>query len=324
MQKNIIAICGVAAVSLVAQPQVRIVTSEASGDRPMTVDFIGHAASSFNSKSVKGLPYSAEAVNESTQVLADGNRISRKSSSNVYRDSQGRTRSELSMPDVGPWASGKMEKMVTIFDPVAKTVIMLHPDKTATRNAMPAIEGMNWSESSVGPARTMIFTSRVGGPQGGMRIEDAERKKEFRVVEDVIIERAPAVDRDLERSAKLQAETAFTRAKPANMNQSMRKESLGKKVIEGVEAEGTRVVSTIAAGEIGNERAIEIVDETWYSKELEALVYSRHADPQTGETSYKLVNVQRIEQPITLFEVPADYKMIESGPPTRVRKPANE
>ena len=307
------AIFVLASASLLAQPHVRIVTSESSPGKPLTVDFVGATSASFGGKSVKGLPYSAEAVNETTQALADGNRISRKTSSNVYRDSQGRTRNEMSMPDVGPWASGKTEKMVTIFDPVAKATIMLHPDKTATRHLMPSVEGMNWTESSKGEARTMIFTNRVEGPREG-----------YKVMEDVIIERTTATEHD----AKLKAETAVRMRTGSTLamsaNQSMRKESLGKKMIEGVEAEGTRIVSTIAAGEIGNERAIEIVDETWYSKELEALVYSRHADPQTGETSYKLVNVQRIEQPITLFEVPADYKMIESGPPTRVRKPTNE
>ena len=41
-----------------------------------------------------GKPYSAEAVTESTQVLADGNRIVRKSTTRMYRDSEGRTRRE--------------------------------------------------------------------------------------------------------------------------------------------------------------------------------------------------------------------------------------
>src|SRR5438552_1575963 len=39
---------------------------------------------------VKGAPYSAEAVNETIQVLADGNRIVQRSSAMQYRDSEGR------------------------------------------------------------------------------------------------------------------------------------------------------------------------------------------------------------------------------------------
>jgi hypothetical protein len=41
---------------------------------------------------VKGAPYSAEAVNETVQTLADGNRIVQRSSSMQYRDSEGRER----------------------------------------------------------------------------------------------------------------------------------------------------------------------------------------------------------------------------------------
>jgi len=49
---------------------------------------------SFDHKLVKGAPYSAEAVTESVQTLADGNRIVRKNSSHIYRDGEGRTRRE--------------------------------------------------------------------------------------------------------------------------------------------------------------------------------------------------------------------------------------
>ena len=46
---------------------------------------------------VKGSPFSAEAVSESVQMLADGNRITRKTTASMYRDSQGRTRREESL-----------------------------------------------------------------------------------------------------------------------------------------------------------------------------------------------------------------------------------
>ena len=41
---------------------------------------------------VTGAPYSAEAVNESIQVLQDGNRIVSRTSTKIYRDSEGRER----------------------------------------------------------------------------------------------------------------------------------------------------------------------------------------------------------------------------------------
>ena len=105
-----------------------------------------------------------------------------------------------------------------------------------------------------------------------------------------------------------------------------RKESLGKQVIEGVEAEGTRTTFTIPAGEIGNERAIEIVSERWYSPELQAVVMTRHSDPRFGETSYKLTNISRTEPDRSLFELPAGFVLKEGSMPSRMRmkKPAGE
>ena len=43
---------------------------------------------------VKGAPYSADAVTEMNQTLPDGNVISHKNLSRVYRDGEGRTRQE--------------------------------------------------------------------------------------------------------------------------------------------------------------------------------------------------------------------------------------
>ena len=260
-------IAAFAAASLFAQDQVRIVTDGRA--KPLTVDIIGSSGMAIGGRSVKGLPYSAEAVTETSQTLPDGNRISRKTTSAVYRDSQGRTRNEMAMPAVGPWASGKGEKIVNIFDPVTKISIMLHPDKTANKHEMPSMEGMNWTETtnSTGHARTMIFSKRVEGPK--------EAGQKTLVTEDVVIERVLGAEGP-QAGGRFHAIPdiplgAMARTSAAG-KQTFRKESLGKKMIEGVEAEGTKTISTIPAGEIGNERDIEIVDETWFSKEIEEAV----------------------------------------------------
>jgi TonB family protein len=96
-------------------------------------------------------------------------------------------------------------------------------------------------------------------------------------------------------------------------NHVANKESLGKQNVEGVEAEGTRSTVTIPAGEIGNERPIDIINESWYSSELQTLVMTRHSDPRFGESSYRLTNIDRSEPARSLFEVPADYTL-KSGP----------
>ena len=79
-----------------------------------------------DNKAVTGAPYSADAVTENTQVLADGNRIVRKETAKVYRDSMGRTRRDLSVNAIGPWSSGAPMQMANIFDPVAGAHYMLN------------------------------------------------------------------------------------------------------------------------------------------------------------------------------------------------------
>jgi hypothetical protein len=105
---------------------------------------------------------------------------------------------------------------------------------------------------------------------------------------------------------------------------SGKSESLGTQTIEGVEAEGTRTRTVIPAGEIGNEREIEIVSERWYSPELQVVVSSRHSDPRLGETSYRLQNLSRGEPDKALFEVPAGFKVSDTPPHKRVRLESKE
>ncbi len=69
-------------------------------------------------KTVTGAPYTATASTETTQVLADGNRIVNKTESQLARDGQGRTRRQEVMSNVGPLATNA-PKMAFINDPVA-------------------------------------------------------------------------------------------------------------------------------------------------------------------------------------------------------------
>jgi len=102
-----------------------------------------------------------------------------------------------------------------------------------------------------------------------------------------------------------------------NQNQNLKTEALGRQTIEGVPADGTRTTLTIPAGQIGNEQPIQIVTESWYSPDLQAVVMSRRNDPRTGETVFRMTNVSRAEPPAALFQVPADYKVSESTRPPR-------
>jgi hypothetical protein len=64
---------------------------------------------------------------------------------------------------------------------------------------------------------------------------------------------------------------------------------------------------TIPAGQMGNERPIEVVYERWYSTSLRVLLMTRRSDPRMGETVYRLTNINVGEPPASLFQVPADY-----------------
>jgi hypothetical protein len=84
-------------------------------------------------------------------------------------------------------------------------------------------------------------------------------------------------------------------------------ESLGRRSIEGVMAEGTRTTSTIPAGTIGNLQRIEIISERWFSPELQVPVLITRRDPRSGETVHRLINIVRAEPSADLFIVPPDY-----------------
>jgi hypothetical protein len=85
------------------------------------------------------------------------------------------------------------------------------------------------------------------------------------------------------------------------------REQLGTKAINGIQAEGIRVTRTIPAGEMGNEKAITVVTERWYSPELQMAVMTTHTDPMMGTVTTKLVNVTQGAPDASLFQVPPDY-----------------
>lgn len=212
-------------------------------------------------KVVTGAPFSAAAVSETTQTLADGNHITRKTQTNLFRDSQGRIRREITLSGFGPMASSEQPKsFVVINDPVAGATFMLHPDqKTAEKMGRPF--------------------ARMGGP-----LREAMREK---------------------RNARQEQEIA---------NGNLKKEDLGTQTIAGVTAQGTRITHIIPAGQIGNEKPITIVRESWYSNDLQTVVMSKHSDPWSGETTYTLTNIQRTEPAASLFAVPSDYTVTQGHP----------
>jgi hypothetical protein len=87
-------------------------------------------------------------------------------------------------------------------------------------------------------------------------------------------------------------------------------DQLGTKNIDGVTCIGKRQTITIPAGQVGNEKPISIVTETWFSPDIEAVVQSTTTDPRFGQTTYTLSNLQFKDQAPALFALPNGYRLL--------------
>ena len=220
---------------------------------------------------VKGAPYSAVEISETTQVLGDGTRIHNETQVSVYRDSEGRIRRE--MPDE-----------VTIWDPVANASYTLNPkEQTARKMPLGMTNFVQYAKAGVATVRWRTGGVTIEGPPaGGLHLMNTDAPLTFFFNNGV---------------------------KPGPI--SGKPESLGKQPVEGVMAEGTRVSSTIEAGAIGNDRPILITSETWYSSELQTVLKTVHNDPRMGEEVFRLANISRVEPAAYLFQAPASYQLVE-------------
>ncbi|PYP85132.1 MAG: hypothetical protein DMF61_17710 [Blastocatellia bacterium AA13] len=241
---------------------------------------------SFGGRVVKGAPYSAQTISESVQTLSDGNRIVHRNEGSVARDGEGRTRREQVLRAIGPWTSAnEPQKSIFIQDPVSGVNYVIEPgSKTARKMNVVTVR------SSDGAATVDMPRRRQGLPAPGEVMVNAARG-------------GPGF--------------SVRGGGPMNKHEA-KEESLGKKMFDGLEAEGTRSTITIPAGEIGNEQPILIVSERWYSPELQTVIMSKHTDPRMGETTFHLSNISREEPARSLFEAPADYTVKEEpGPGVR-------
>lgn len=245
-------------------------------------------------KVVKGAPYSAQAITETDQTLADGNEIHRQTTANVYRDSKGRTRREETLGDFGPWSTAQTnpKQIIWINDPVAGVRYMLDPDRQ-TAVKFPA------EKTLTGPASKEDLKSGPGQDSGQVFISgpppEGAAGKEFFFA---------TTNGDEGMNAEF-----VGRDEPGAT------ESLGTQTMEGVKVTGTRTTFTIPAGQIGNDLPIKIVTERWSSPALQTVVMSKRSDPRVGVTTYRLTNISLTEPSPDLFQVPSDYT-VKSGPAT--------
>jgi hypothetical protein len=229
---------------------------------------------------VKNAPFSADMVFENIQTLNDGNRIVNRSSTLMYRDSQGRTRSEHTFkPFFQPGGENIEHKTISIFDPVSGINYTLDP-QTRTAHKIPTFQPAD-GLGEIAALAARLRKTEAGGVLQGKQVIDA----------------------------------ACGSVSNSPLGISCKSESLGKQVIEGVEAEGTRITHTIPAGAMGNERPIEFFQERWYSQELQMDVMTKWLDPRSGESTTRLTNLNRSEPEASLFQPPSDYTVREMEMP---------
>ncbi|HEY4082251.1 MAG TPA: hypothetical protein VGM81_16290 [Burkholderiaceae bacterium] len=302
------------------------------------------------SRLVKGAPYCADAVHETVQALADGNRIVHSQSSRLCRDSEGRTRQEVER-------GGR--HLVYLRDPVQKEGWLLDADKKIARKfGSPAAEGAAWErygeqmrEWAVKvreQVRVNVNISNVkeaGAPpvppvppgalkaplpplppvpvvltQSDVTTKDAQGH-EHREVRVIRVDDAPGL-----------APLPGLQAPPAVMARALVfaprgpgvKSVLDSKEIDGVKVNGERMTWTIDAGKVGNEKPIVITRDVWTSPELMVTVASRDFDPRSGETNYRLQNLKRGEPDAALMKVPADYTQTQTPQPKAMPAPKTD
>ena len=90
-----------------------------------------------NLRAVAGAPFSANVIKESTTVTSDGTRVQSTLSGKMFRDAEGRTRSETELQS--SVAGAAPARYVTIVDPVQRTGVVINvASRTATILHLPA------------------------------------------------------------------------------------------------------------------------------------------------------------------------------------------
>ncbi len=227
-------------------------------------------------QNVKGHPFAAEEDVDTIQTLADGTRITQATQKTlIYRDSEGRTRTEHIFTPPPGVTMVSVPSFVTIMDPASGYRYTIDQNNHTARR-------MAWHVAARRLNQTAVASSAAR-----------------------VIPGSPATSPATATSAT----PASSRPHP-----EISEEPLGTETIEGMAAEGKRTTVVYPEGFMGNDRPITTVTETWTSSELGMVVLSKVSDPRNGETTSKLNNISFEEPDAALFEVPAGYSIVDQEP----------
>jgi hypothetical protein len=116
-----------------------------------------------NLRAVAGAPFSANVVRESVQVMADGTRTAAEHRGKMFRDSEGRTRSETELESPQAGAGHSSGRYVTIIDPVQQISIVLNVEaKTAAVFHLPPASAASGRDLKLAAAAQAARTGGAG------------------------------------------------------------------------------------------------------------------------------------------------------------------
>lgn len=321
----LVAIIGVGSVVVHGQGQPQTMTWTAAEQLPAggparTIGSAEIGVISLDPLNVGGVvvdaPYSAEAITEITQTLADGNRIEQRTSATIARDGKGRIRREQQGIALGAFVAASDQPIVTITDPTTGVHITLNYEQKVAYRAKPTFQVFDTAPGDgriAAGGRMTVMTSRGAAIEAGGA---AAGQSTFTIatppIDELIIDSRP-----FELPVPPPPPPAPPMAGAARFDGQVVKETLAPREIEGIHAEGTRTTMTIPAGAMGNVLPIEVVAERWYSPELQVVLMTKRSDPRFGETVYRLTNIDRSEPSDDLFRVPAGFKVEDMRPGVR-------
>jgi hypothetical protein len=125
-----------------------------------------------------GAPFSAQVTSEHFQPLSNGNQIDQKTNTTIYRDGQGRTRVEETLPFGPQGTNSNPRQIIRINDPVAGFSYILDANsKTARKSALPQWKpfGANGQPPRRGNPNPNANTQSLGGQTlGGVYAEGTQ------------------------------------------------------------------------------------------------------------------------------------------------------
>jgi len=304
-------------------------------------------SSPLGAQSASGKPMFAEFVTEHRQNFTDGNRICRSTTSSIYRDVQGRIRRESQLSLAGLPVGVSASTFITIVDHQLGYGYVLDPQEMVAHRyelngagpsyvARVSAQGTGSALLSPDPKQPAESAANSNSPT------TSTGASHWRLHGFISHRSRPSADAaGMPVSADVSGAPASANASPGpnqldtgplpdgsrstsalsmRIDQPflaapnpVRTENLGEQIILGFRARGTRVITTLPAGQIGNDRPIDIVSEQWFSPDLELVMRSMHRDPWAGEFTTTVTRVSRGDQPASLFEVPERYKVIDAA-----------